>query len=46
MMGGSVTLSSNPLSFQRTLGDEDINLIIESSVDLSTWVDATPLLVH
>ena len=42
--GGSVTLTSNSLSFHRALGADDINLIIESSVDLSTWVDASSFL--
>ena len=41
---GYVTLTSNSLSFQRALGADDINLIIESSVDLSTWVDASSFL--
>ena len=42
--GEVITLTANSLSFQRPIGTDDINLVIESSIDLSTWIDASPFL--
>ena len=42
--GGLTTLTPDSLIFQRPIGTDDINLIIESSTDLSTWSDASPFL--
>jgi len=42
--GGITTLTPDSLIFQRPLGTDDVNLIIESSTDLSIWSDASPFL--
>ena len=42
--GGSTTLTSDSLTFRRPIGSDDVVLIIESSTDLSTWIDASTFL--
>ena len=42
--GGTISLTADSLTFQRPLGTDDIHLIIESSTDLSTWIDASSFL--
>jgi hypothetical protein len=42
--GGSTTLTANSLVFERPIETDDVNLFIESSTDLSTWIDASPFL--